>query len=81
MEGLKKLLREYNLLSAAVTATIAFAMLMGWISLTEDQMAGLLGLIAAWFAVLRFLVTPVASAMLPTGTVVRSPTGIKTVIE
>jgi hypothetical protein len=81
LNGVKKLLREYNLLSAAVTATIAFAMLMGWISLTEDQMAGLLALVAAWFAVLRFLVTPVASAVLPAGTVVRSPTGTRTVIE
>ena len=81
MTGVKRLLREYNLLSAAVTATIAFAMLMGWISLDEDQMAGLLAVIAAWFAVLRFLVTPVVSAVLPSGTVVSSPTGKKTVIE
>lgn len=72
--NLKALVREYNLLSAAVVATVAFAQLMGWISLDNDQMAGLLGLIAAWLLVLRFLVTPTSDPQLPIGTVVNANT-------
>ena len=70
MEALKRLLREYNLVSAAVIATLGFAMVMEWISLTEVQMGGALGVIAAWLLVLRFIVTPVSSPVLKPGTTV-----------
>ena len=80
MEAIKRLLREYNLISAAVTATIGFALIMGWVVLSQEQMGGLLGLAAAWLLVLRFLVTPVASPNLPIGTIVNehsdAPTGV-----
>jgi len=69
-EPIKRLLREYNLVSAAIIASVGFAMVMEWLKLTEVQMGGLLGAIAAWLLVLRFLVTPVASPSLPVGTVV-----------
>lgn len=72
MEAIKRLFREYNLVSAAVTATVAFALIMGWIDLTDVQMGGLLGLLAAWMLVIRFLVTPVSDPTLPVGTIVNA---------
>lgn len=57
-DAIKRLLREYNMLSAAIIATVGFGMVMEWVVLTDVQMGGLLGLIAAWLLVLRFLVTP-----------------------
>ena len=83
MDNLKRLLREYNLISAAVIGTLGFATLMEIVVLTETQMAGALGLISVWMLVLRFLVTPVASAVLPKGTEVNAndPDRPTTVIE
>ena len=77
-EALKRLLREYNLVSAAVIATIGFAMVMEWISLTEVRMGAALGLIAAWLLVMRFLVTPIASPVLPVGTIVNATSTLPT---
>ena len=81
MEALKRLLREYNLISAAIIATIGFAMLMEWITLTEAQMGGLLAVIAAWLLVLRFLVTPINDPVLKPGTTVNFNTEHETIIE
>jgi len=69
-----RLLREYNLLSAAIVATFAFASLMGWLTLSQEQWGGLLGLIAAWLLVMRFIVTPTSSPVLEPGTVVNAGT-------
>lgn len=74
MNALKRLLREYNLISAAIVAIIGFAMVMEWIALTEVQMGALLGVVAAVLLVLRFLVTPVADPILPPDTVVNAST-------
>jgi len=81
MDAIKRLLREYNLLSAAVVATLAFASLMGWLQLSNEQWGGMLGVVAAWLLVLRFVVTPTADPRLPIGTVVNgstanAPTGV-----
>lgn len=80
MDAFKRLIREYNLLSAAIIATVGFTMVMGWVVLDDVQMGGLLGVIAAWLLVLRFLVTPVNDPNLPIGTVVNrnssAPTGV-----
>ena len=70
MEALQRLLREYNLISAAIIATLAFFSLMGWISLTQEQWAGLLGIVSAWLLVMRFIVTPVNDPVLKPGTTV-----------
>jgi len=79
-EAIKRLLREYNLVSAAVIATIGFAMVMEWISLTEVQMGAALGLIAAWLLVMRFLVTPVNDPVLKPGTIVNAENDYPTVV-
>lgn len=75
MSGIKKLLREYNLISAALVATVGFALAMEWIVLTEVQIGALLGLLAAWLLVMRFIVTPTADPILPDGTTGRLPDG------
>ena len=81
MNALKRLLREYNLISAAIIATLAFFSLMGWITLSQEQWGGLLGVVAAWLLVMRFLVTPVNDPVLKPGTTVNANTERPTVIE
>lgn len=80
MNALKRLIREYNLLTAAVTATIGFALIMEWVVLTDVQMGALLGVLSAWMLVLRFLVTPVASPVLPPETVVNENSETPTIV-
>ena len=77
-DALKRLLREYNLVSAAVVATLSFASLLGIITLSSEQWGALLGLVAAWLLVLRFLVTPVSDPELPVGTVVNANSKLPT---
>ena len=79
-EGLKRLLREYNLISAAIVATVSFGSIMGWFTLNSDQWSALLGLIAAWMLVMRFLVTPVQDPVLKPGTTVNARTDTPTII-
>lgn len=80
-EALKRLLREYNLISAAVVATLGFASLMGWFTLTSEQWGALLGVVAAWLLVLRFLVTPINDPILKPGTTVNARTENPTIVE
>ena len=79
-EALRRLLREYNLISAAIVATVAFASLMGWVNLTSEQWGGLLGVIAAWLLVMRFIVTPVNDPVLKPGTTVNEYSDYPTVV-
>ena len=85
MEAIKRLLRESHLLTSAVTATVALLMGLDILVLTTQQVGLLLGALAAWLLVLRYLVTPVASPTLKPGTVVNAdsnlPTSIVTPME
>lgn len=80
-EALKRVLREYNLLSSAITLTIAFVLIMGWVELSTEQNGALLAALGAWMLVLRFLVTPVNDPVLKPGTTVNANTDRPTVIE
>jgi hypothetical protein len=71
-DAVQRLLREYNLISAAIVATLGFASLMGWFTLTSEQWGALLGVVAAWLLVMRFLVTPVNDPVLKPGTVINA---------
>ena len=73
MTAIQRLIREYNLISALVVAGLGMALALGWVELDEAQMAAVLGFIAALLLVLRFLVTPVASPVLPVGSTVYDP--------
>lgn len=82
MTILQKVLREYSLIMAAVTAGLAMALGLNWVDIDSSQLALVLAFIAAVFVLLRFVVTPVASPNLPIGTIVNAassePTGIVT---
>ena len=86
-DAIKRLLRESHLLTSAVTATVALLMGLDILVLTTQQVGLLLGALAAWLLVLRYLVTPVASPSgLAMGTIVNAdtdklPTGIVTPME
>lgn len=68
MDALLRLLREPNLILAAVTAGIAMAVGLDWIELTTDQQALVLAFIAAMLIIVRQLVTPVSDPRLANGT-------------
>jgi hypothetical protein len=79
-DGLRRLLREYNLISAAIISTLAFGSMMGWFTLSSEQWGGLLALVAAWLLVMRFLVTPVNDPILKPGTVINANSDYPSVV-
>lgn len=68
MEVLRKVLREYNLIMAVITAFLAMALGLGWVTITPEQLGLVMGFIAAVFVLLRFIVTPTSDPNLPIGT-------------
>lgn len=78
MEVLKKVLREYTLIMAVITAFIAMALGLGWVELDPEQFGLIMAFIATVFVLLRFVVTPVASPVLPVGTVVNATSSLPT---
>lgn len=74
MDMLKRLFREYQLVSGAIIATLAMAVALDWVSISNDQWPIVLGAIVAWLLVLRFLSTPVNDPILAPGTIVNAST-------
>jgi len=73
-DALKRLFREYQLISAAIIATLAAAVALGWVTIDNDDWPIVLGAITAWLLVLRFLSTPVNDPVLEPGTIVNEST-------
>ena len=78
MDVLKKVLREYTLIMGAVTAGLAMALGLGWIELEPEQFGLVMAFMATIFVLLRFVVTPIASPVLPVGTIVNANSTLPT---
>jgi hypothetical protein len=74
MDIVKKVIREYNLILAVVTAFIAMGIGLDWFELDSNQIGLVMGFLAAVFVLLRFVVTPVNDPILEPGTVVNANT-------
>jgi len=84
-DALKRLFREYQLISGAIIATLAVAVAMDWVTITDEQWPIVLSAIVAWLLVLRFLSTPVSDPVLRPGTMVNVdsswPTSVVAALE
>lgn len=72
MEIIKKVIREYNVIMAVITAFVGMALGLGWFELTTEQVGLVFAFVAAIFVLLRFIVTPVNDPVLAPGTVVNA---------
>lgn len=80
MTLVQKVLREYSLIMAAVTAFFAMALGLGWFEITPVQFGLVMAFIATVFVLLRFVVTPTRDPVLKPGTVVNATNDYPTVV-